>query len=112
MRALAAVLVALALSATPACQTSTREPTAAPARSTATARTACARAWQDFAAIDDFHDRIRAAVPTLRACHSVAEWIEVGETTPGHRLAPTRTTATKMCRYEDGVRSAAVCRSL
>ncbi len=104
--------VGLTLSLGIACSGAAQRATSAPSSSTASTLTACERAWQDFAAIDDFHDRVKAAVPTLRACHSLEEWIQVGRATPGHRLLPVKTTAVKMCRYEEGVRSAPVCRSL
>jgi hypothetical protein len=55
---------------------------------------------------------MRAAVPTLRACQSLEEWIQVGRATPGHRLLTTRITALRMCRYEKEIRTASVCRSL
>jgi hypothetical protein len=102
----------LVLSLGIACTDPPQHATSALTSSPASTPTACERAWQDFAAIDEFHDRIRAAVPTLRACRSVEEWVQVGRATPGHRLLPTQVTAEKMCRYEDGVRSAPVCRSL
>src|SRR4051812_13355468 len=95
-----------------ACNNPPQRATGAPSSSTASPLTACERAWQDFAAIDDFHDRVRAAVPTLHACGSLEEGIRVGRATPGHRLLPAKITAVKMCRNEAGVRSAPVCRSL
>jgi len=104
--------VALMLTLGIACNYQPQRAASAPSASRASTLTACERAWQDFAAIDDFHDRVKAAVPTLRACRSLEEWIQVGRATPGHRLLPARTTAVKMCRYEDGVQSAPVCRSL
>jgi hypothetical protein len=76
-------------------------------------RTSCEKAWDDFAAIDDFHDSYRAATPTLFACRSVEEWIAVGRATPGHSMRSARVTAIGICRYEEEeVRSAPVCRSL
>jgi len=108
----AAVAAVLVLTLGIACNHPPRRVTGAPVASPASTLTACERAWQDFAAIDDFHDRVRAAVPTLRACQSVEEWIQVGRTTSGHRLVPTQVTAEKMCRFENGVRNAPVCRSL
>jgi len=104
--------VALVLTLGIACNNQPQRVTSAPSTSAASTLTACERAWQDFAAIDDFHDRVKAAVPTLHVCRSLEEWIRVGRATPGHRLLPARTTAVKMCRYEDGVRNAPVCRSL
>jgi hypothetical protein len=104
--------VALLLTFGIACNNQPQRAAGAPSISAASTLTACEQAWQDFAAIDDFHDRVKAAVPTLRACQSLEEWIRVGRATPGHRLLPVKTTAVKMCRYEEGVRSAPVCRSL
>ena len=104
--------VALLLTLGIACNNQPQRAASAPSTSAASTLTACERAWQDFAAIDDFHDRIRAAVPTLRACRSVEEWVQVGRATPGHRLLPSEVTAEKMCRYEAGLHNAAVCRSL
>jgi hypothetical protein len=104
--------IALVLSLGIACNNPPQRATRASASSTASPLTACERAWRDFAAIDDFHDRVRAAVPTLHACQSLKEWIRVGRATPGHRLRPAKITAVKMCRHEEGVRSAPVCRSL
>jgi hypothetical protein len=104
-----ALVAALALAG---CSGSAPDPVVASRSSVPASVTPCQRAWRDFAAIDDFHDRVRAAAPTFRACRSVEEWIDVGGATPGHRLIPNRATAVEICRYEPGVRSSAVCRSL
>ena len=104
--------VALVLTLGIACSNPRHRSTSALATSPASTATACERAWKDFAAIDDFHDRVKAAVPTLHACRSLDDWIRVGRATPGHRLLPVKATAVKMCRFEEGVRSAPVCRSL
>jgi hypothetical protein len=95
-----------------ACNNAPQRATSAPTSSPASTVTACERAWQDFAKIDAFHDSYRAATPTLFQCRSLDEWVAVGRATPGHSLLPARITATNICRYEEEVRSAPVCRSL
>jgi hypothetical protein len=107
-----AVLLLLLLGTAVACSEVSRDPIAPTTSASASSRTSCERAWDDFAAIDDFHDSYRAATPTLFACQSVEEWVAVGRATPGHSMRPARITAANICRYEEDVRSAPVCRSL
>jgi hypothetical protein len=104
--------VTLVLTLGIACIEAAHPATNAPGPSPTSSHTACERAWQEYAAIDDFHDSYRAATPTLFECRSLDEWIAVGRATPGHSLLPARFTATNICRYEEEVRSAPVCRSL
>jgi len=73
--------------------------------------TACEQAWQSFAAIDDMQDSLSDAVPTLFACSSVDEWIQVGSGTSGHNLIVNRGTLDNLCRYQDGAADAPLCAS-
>jgi hypothetical protein len=74
--------------------------------------TACERAWEGFAAIDDLHDTLQDAVPTLLACSDLDEWIRIGNATPGHSLFVGRVTAKNLCRFQQGAQGSKVCESL
>ncbi len=74
--------------------------------------TPCERAWESFAAIDDLHDSLEDAVPTLRACADVEEWIRVGNATSGHSLLVGKPTAKNLCRFQAGAKGSSVCTSL
>jgi hypothetical protein len=78
----------------------------------AAAVSACESSWQAFAAIDDMHDSVEDAVPTLFACHDRREWIGAGKATPGHSFVVAKVTAANLCRYQKNVEEAAVCHSL
>jgi hypothetical protein len=107
-----AALLLLLLATGVACNATSPDRTPPSAAVAASSRTSCERAWDDFAAIDDFHDSYRAATPTLFACQSADEWVAVGRATPGHSMRPTRIIAANICRYEEEVRSSPVCRSI
>jgi hypothetical protein len=72
----------------------------------------CLNEWQSFADIDDLHDTLEDAVPTLFACSSFEEWRAGGESVQGHSLLVIKTTARNLCRYQAGAEGAPVCDDL
>jgi hypothetical protein len=76
------------------------------------ASTPCERAREAFAAIDDLHDTLEDAIPTLHACSDFNEWDRVGNATSGHNLVVAKVTAKNLCRFQSGTQGAPVCESL
>src|SRR5205809_710243 len=74
--------------------------------------TPCEQAWATFATIDDMHDTLSDAVPTLFACPTLSEWLQAGNRTPGDTLIVARVTAENLCRYQESAKNAPLCQSL
>jgi hypothetical protein len=72
----------------------------------------CQGAWQSFADIDDLHDSLEDAVPTLFACSTFEEWRAGGESVQGHSLLVIKTTARNLCQFQAGAEGAPVCDDL